>query len=172
MKYLKNFSQVFESGIPSSETRELESAIKELISSGSYRPNITNDRGFLPSYLDDKETRDFNVGVSGNHSKFGIVIEVSFRLDFPVGYDEINVEFKQGTLPLEIIDTISQVMSKSVKLYGFEFFGSKVMGQKDGRTLEVEDVLPKFDLAVEQLDSTPDKVSNSYSPIIFWFLVK
>ena len=52
------------------------------------------------------------------------------------------------------------------------------MGQKDGRTLEVEDVLPKFDEVVEQLDST-DNISDRYmflvndnQPIKFWFLVK
>jgi len=63
-------------------------------------------------------------------------------------------------------------MNKDVKLYGFDFFGNKVMGQKDGRTLEVEDVLPKFDKAVEQLDSTPDKVSNTNHPIKLLFLAK
>lgn len=173
MKHIKKFNQIFESGLPSRETYHLQSAIKDLISSGTYRPNINNTRGFLPDYLaKDKTTRDFNVGVSGNESKFGLVIEVSFRLDFPVGYDEINSEFKQGTLILEISEIISQLMNKNTTLYGFDFFGNKVMGQKDGRTLEVEDVLPKFDSAVEQLESTPDKVSDSYSPIVFWFLVK
>ncbi len=170
MKYIKSFYQVFESGIPSSETRELESAIKDVISSDNYRPHIKNIRGFHPDPT--KEIREFNIGVSGNYSKYGLVIEVTFSLDYSVGYDEVNVEFKQGTLVLEISDVISQMMNKDVKLYGFDFFGNKVMGQKDGRTLEVEDVLPKFDNAVEQLDSTPDKVSSSRSPIVLWFLVK
>ncbi len=173
MKHLKKFNQIFESGLPSRETYYLQSAIRDLISSGNYRPNINNSRGFLPDYLTkDKATRDFNVAVSGNDSKFGLVIEVSFRLDFPVGYDEINSELKQATFILEISDIISQMTNKSVKLYGFEFFGNKVMGQKDGRTLEVEDVLPKFNDTVSQLDSTPDKIFNDYSPIKLFFLVK
>jgi dTDP-glucose 4,6-dehydratase len=71
-----------------------------------------------------------------------------------------------------IIPTIiSQIMNKSVTLYGFDFFGSKVMGQKDGRTLQVEDVLPKFDEVVEQLGSM-DNISDNNQPIKFWFLVK
>ncbi len=173
MKHLKKFNQIFESGLPSRETYYLQSAIRDLISSGNYRPNINNSRGFLPDYLTkDKATRDFNVAVSGNDSKFGLVIEVSFRLDFPVGYDEVNSELKQATFILEISDIISQMTNKSVKLYGFEFFGNKVMGQKDGRTLEVEDVLPKFNDTVSQLDSTPDKIFNDYSPIKLFFLVK
>ena len=184
MKYLKKFHQVFESGIPSRETKELEIAIKNIISSLNYKPHIRNTKGLYPDSIrkdyntPEEGVREFSIGVSGNQSKYGLVIEVSFLLDYPVGYDEINAEFKQGTLVLEISDVISQMMNKSVTLYGFDFFGSKVMGQKDGRTLEVEDVLPKFDEVVEQLDST-DNISDRYmflvndnQPIIFWFLVK
>ena len=179
MKYLRKFNQLFESGLRHSETMEIETVIRELISTGNYSPNIENFRGFHPPFMfqgieepEEKKTRKFNITVSGNTSKFGLILEVAFRLDYPVGYDEINYEFKQGTLPLEIKDIISQMMSKNVTLYGFDFFGNKVMGQKDGRTLEVEDVQDKFDITVEQLDSTPDKVSDTYSPIIFWFLLK
>ena len=177
MKYLKKFHQVFESGIPSRETKELEIAIKNIISSLNYKPHIRNTKGLYPDSIrkayntTEEGVREFSIGVSGNQSKYGLVVEVSFSLDYPVGYDEINAEFKQGTLVLEISDVISQIMDKSVTLYGFDFFGSKVMGQKDGRTLEVEDVLPKFDEVVEQLDST-DNISDSNQPIIFWFLVK
>lgn len=176
MKYLKKF-QVFESGIPSRETKELEIAIKNIISSLNYKPHIRNTKGLYPDSIrkayntPEEGVREFSIGVSGNQSKYGLVIEVSFLLDYPVGYGEINAEFKQGTLVLEISDIISQIMDKSVTLYGFDFFGSKVMGQKDGRTLEVEDVLPKFDEVVEQLDST-DNISDSNQPIKFWFLVK
>lgn len=176
MKYLKKF-QVFESGIPSRETKELEIAIKNIISSLNYKPHIRNTKGLYPDSIrkayntPEEGVREFSIGVSGNQSKYGLVIEVSFLLDYPVGYGEINAEFKQGTLVLEISDVISQIMNKSVTLYGFDFFGSKVMGQKDGRTLEVEDVLPKFDEVVEQLDST-DNISDSNQPIKFWFLVK
>lgn len=189
MKYLKKFHQVFESGIPSRETKELEIAIKNIISSLNYKPHIRNTKGLYPDSIrkayntPEEGVREFSIGVSGNQSKYGLVIEVSFLLDYPVGYGEINAEFKQGTLVLEISDVISQMMNKSVTLYGFDFFGSKVMGQKDGRTLEVEDVLPKFDEVVEQLDST-DNISDrtwvfknntivfNNQPIKFWLLVK
>ncbi len=171
MRHLKKFNQVFESGLPSRETYHLQSAIRDLISSGSYRPNIKNTRGFLASQF-DKSVREFAVNVSGNQSKFGLVIDINFALDFPVGYDEINTEFKQATFILEIIEIISEMMNKNVTLYGFDFFGKKVMGQKDGRTLEVEDVLPKFNDTVAQLDSTPDLVSDGYAPIKLFFLVK
>lgn len=184
MKYLKKFHQVFESGIPSRETKELEIAIKNIISSLNYKPHIRNTKGLYPDSIrkayntPEEGVREFSIGVSGNQSKYGLVVEVSFSLDYPVGYDEINAEFKQGTLVLEISDVISQIMFSHkyelydvVTLYGFDFFGIKVMGQKDGRTLEVEDVLPKFDEVVEQLDST-DNISDSNQPIKFWFLVK
>lgn len=180
MKHIKKFNQVFESGLPSKETYFLQSAIRDLISSGTYRPNIKNNfillkrlssiRDFLPTYL-DKPTRDFNVLVSGSESKFGLVIDIIFGLDFPVGYDEINSEFKQATFILEIGEIISKMMNKQATLYGFDFFGKKVMGQKDGRTLEVEDVLPKFNSTIEQLDSVTDLVSDG-SPIKLYFLVK
>ncbi len=170
MKHLKKFNQVFESGLPSRETYFLQSAIRDLISSGNYRPNINNTRGFLPTHL-DKPTRDFNVIVSGSESKFGLVIDIIFGLDFPVGYDEVNSEFKQATFILEIGEIISKMMNKQATLYGFDFFGKKVMGQKDGRTLEVEDVLPKFNNTIEQLDSITDLVSED-SPIKLYFLVK
>ena len=170
MKHIKKFNQVFESGLPSKETYFLQSAIRDLISSGTYRPNIKNIRGFLPTHL-DKPTRDFNVLVSGSESKFGLVIDIIFGLDFPVGYDEVNSEFKQATFILEIGEIISKMMNKQATLYGFDFFGKKVMGQKDGRTLEVEDVLPKFNNTIEELDSVTDLVSDG-SPIKLYFLVK
>ncbi len=170
MKHLKKFNQIFESGLPSRETYFLQSTIRDLISSGNYRPNINNTRGFLPTHL-DKPTRDFNVIVSGSESKFGLVIDIIFGLDFPVGYDEVNSEFKQATFILEIGEIISKMMNKQATLYGFDFFGKKVMGQKDGRTLEVEDVLPKFNNTIEQLDSITDLVSED-SPIKLYFLVK
>lgn len=184
MKYLKKFDKMFESGIPEEQFKEIKSAIINLIEK-DYSPNISKipaavsrvlfpdqPKIFHTGVAIDGDTRKFTLNISGNDSKWGRILEVAFMLEYGVIYDEVNDNFKQLEFPYKIGDIISDFTNKGVSLYGFDFFGNKVMGKKDGRALEVENVYDKFRDVIEKLEETPYFIYKGYSPMIFWFLLR
>ena len=108
---------------------------------------------------------DLSVSVSGEKSKYGTIIDVSFSSDYPiVADDRMN---RWSDYLMEINDLISEHFNSKATLCGFKFFGKEVIGQKDGRTLEVEDVTTKFDELFDQ-----DFSNSTDIRITFRFLVK
>ena len=156
MKYLKRFN---ESGIPDSLMVDLSTKIKSYLY--RYQPNIEEEDGNI---------RKFGTHISANQSKYGKQIEVTFGLDYGVKYSDVNVEFRQINFLLDIKDIITEVEgANEVTLIGFNYFGNKLMGAKDGKLKIIEDVSDKFNKVLDELDANPDVEDRV---INFWFNIK
>ena len=166
MKYIKKYNElsysVNESGIPRGETQEIESIIKS----------------FLIDLFENEKEQRFFVSVSGNKSKYGTMIDISFSSDNSIEYDESDMErMSRWVINLSDINyLISDYFHREVILCEFEFFDKRAIGKKDGRTLQVEDVTPQFEMALENfIDlqiACQNFTSNKTRPINLKFLVK
>jgi hypothetical protein len=172
MRILKSFT-LFESGNPNRLTQDLQKEISGYFSNSIYSPNIITDYNDEFTRQDSPEFVNFTVLISSNQSKYGQLLEVRFLIEKPFKISQLNEEFKSGLFSLDVGDLISKILNKEILFYGFDFFGKKVMGQKDGRTLQVEDVQPKFTQLVETMcQEEPEKRFIGYTPIILWYLIK
>lgn len=156
MKYLKTFN---ESGLSSNLISELSDSIKTSLD-------------HIYPHIEDKDgnTKRFFTLVTANQSKYGKQIEVTFALDYGVKYSDVNVEFRQINFLLDIKDIIEEVEgANEVTLIGFNYFGNKVMGVKDGKLKIIEDVSDKFNAVLDELDANPDVEDRV---INFWFNIK
>ena len=106
MRKLKRYdSFVNESGIPNKQFEELQSKVREYVS--SIVPNINQPKITIG---DDESTefRRFYASVYGDASKFGKGITVSLNTDFPVGIELVNDDIKHISFVYNLIDIISE----------------------------------------------------------------
>jgi len=172
MRKLKRYdSFVNESGIPNKQVEELQSKVREYIS--SIHPNINQPK---ITFGDEEPTefRRFYSSVSADASKFGKGITVSLNADFPVSIELVNGEIKHISFVYNLIDIISEsegVDSSSVILNGYKFFDRVQKGQKNGHTGEVEDIITKLE---DDMDHCRSIESFSTPPVViqFYFIIK
>jgi len=172
MRKIKTF-KLFESGISNRLVEDLNKEIKSLMED-RYSPNTRREAEYSPNQEYD-EIQEFKSGkimtsVFGNDSRYGKTIEVSFFYEPGTEWEEFNEEFRQATLALDIIDAIEATEGKSAQLIGFNGFGDKQMGQKNGHTMEIEDMMDKFAAKVQSMDLK--ERSSDYTFMNLWFLIK
>lgn len=106
------------------------------------------------------------------------MIDISFSSDNSIEYDESDMErMSRWVINLSDINyLISDYFHREVILCEFEFFDKRAIGKKDGRTLQIEDVTPQFEMALEDfIDlqiACQNFTSNKTRPINLKFLVK
>jgi hypothetical protein len=171
MRKLKRYdSFVNESGIPNKQFEELQSKVREYVS--SIVPNINQPKITIG---DDESTefRRFYASVYGDASKFGKGITVSLNTDFPVGIELVNDDIKHISFVYNLIDIISEseeVDPSNVILNGYNFFDRKHKGQKNGHTGEVEDVISNLEDDMDHCRSI--KAFGLGASIQFYFIIK
>jgi len=187
MRYIK----LYENYIPNSEISELSSEIINLIQK-HYAPNLYYNEEVKNKFLRDdsddedipffsagkKQGRNYFVTVSASNSKFGIIYEVQFASDLPSYYKDLNDEIKQPTFPLDIASVINEYQQTKTgenyktTLYGYKWFGVKVLAKKNGQLRETEDLISSGEFS-KTLDVTKeDLIYHMYDPITFWFSCK
>jgi hypothetical protein len=172
MKYLKLFEKfnslkIYESGFKS---KEIESKIKKDIIKylSRFEPNIDEPED-SPHWIHNNDSRKLNPSVSLNDGKYGIVCDISFPCDIKLDLQNINKELL--FIHNELYDIVSDYFyPKFPTLSKFEFFGHKISGQKNGRTLEIEDIREKADELVEKLMDEP--LVTNYNPVLIQFTIK
>lgn len=170
MKHIKTF-KIFESGIRHEFVAELKKEIEALMDE-RYSPNTNRE---IKYDLYDENPQDFKSGkiyvnVFGNESKYGKTIEVEFFFDPLLKWGELNEDFRQPTIAIDIIDAIEAIEGVRAQLIGFNVFRDKQMGQKDGRSLQIEDMMDKFTAKIDSMD--PEATSGDYTFLNLWFLAK
>ena len=179
MRVIKNF-KLFESGLPYRQYEPIKTRIKEVLD-GHYYPNASSETN------GKKIDKQYLVYITPNESKFGTIIEVVLKFgdlwktidkwgeevvmggDY-IRYSELNPDFKQATIVEEIKDIISELLNGDIDFVGFEFFGKKERGQKNGHTKTMEDVTDKFNQALDDLEQEPDDIKDG--TIKFTFCIK
>jgi len=170
MKHIKNF-RIFESGMPNKLAEELKKEIEALMDE-RYSPNTSREIEYDPH---GESSKDFKSGkiytkVFANDSKYGKTIEVAFLFDPLLKWGELNEDFRQPTIALDVIDAIEAIEGKRARLIGFNIFGDKQLGQKDGRSLQIEDMTDKLTEKIDSMDT--EATSGEYSFMNLWFLLK
>jgi len=171
MKHIKPFS-IFESGISNRLVEEIKKEIQSLMEE-RYSPNTRREAEYSPR--NEEEIQEFKSGriitsVFGNESKYGKTVEVIFFYEQDTEWEEFNEEFRQATLALDIIDAIESIEGKRAQLIGFNVFGDKQMGSKNGRTMEIEDMMDKFADKMHSMDTKAK--SPEYTFMNLWFLLQ
>ncbi len=155
MRKLKRYdSFVNESGISNRQFLELQSKIRE--------------------YVSTIEPNQFYTNVSGEASKFGKMISVYLNGDLPVKITTLNEEIKHISFVYNLIDIISEsegVDSSNVILTSYDFFGRKHKGQKNGHTGEVEDVISSLEDDMDHCRSIEASSGYGYT-ILLSFIIK
>ncbi len=169
MKRIKTF-RIFESGIKNSLVEELKKEIQALMDE-RYSPNTRREAEYDPYREDLPEFKSgkIHIGVFGNEPKYGKTIEVSFLYQPGFEWGDLNEGIRQSTMALDIIDAIEAIEGKRAQLIGFNVFGEKQMGQKNGRTLEIEDMMDKFTDKMHSMD--PAARSQDYTFMNLWLLI-
>lgn len=186
MRYIK----LYENYIPNSEISELSSDIKNLIQT-HYAPNLTYNPEVQNRFLRDddlgdedvpftsagkKAGRNYSVIVSASNSKFGIIYEVGLVSDLPSYYKDLNDEIKQPTFSLDIANMINEYQQTKTgenyktTLYGYKWFGVKVMANKNRELSETEDLISSGKFSQTLDETKEDLIYHMYDPITFWFL--
>lgn len=170
MKRIKTF-KVFESGISNRLVEDIKKEIQSLMEE-RYSPNTRRAAEYDPNREDIQEFKSGNImtSVFGNDSKYGKTVEVVFFYESGTEWEEFNEEFRQATLALDIIDAIEAIEGKRAQLIGFNVFGDKQMGNKNGRTMEIEDMMDKFADKMHSMDTNAK--SPEYTFMNLWFLIK
>jgi hypothetical protein len=174
MRYLKYF-RVYETGVSSSvilsdKTKPRPTQLQDIISEHllQFKPNIDEPKDSIYWKYSEGE-RKLIPNVSLNMSKYGMCYDISFVSDFPVNLKNINKDLL--FIHNDIFDILSDfVYPQRPILSKFEFFGHKISGQKDGRTLEVQDITDEANDLVDKLKNT-DLESNNKS-IFVQFILK
>ena len=154
LKKCDNF--INESGIPHRQILELQSKIRE--------------------YVSTIEPNQFYTNVSGEASKFGKMISVCLNgylnpFELPVKITTLNEEIKHISFVYNLIDIISEsegVDSSNVILTSYDFFGRKHKGQKNGHTGEVEDVISRLEDDMNHCRSIEASSGYGYNPTFFY----
>jgi hypothetical protein len=170
MKRIKTF-RLFESGISNRLVQDLSKEIKSLMEE-RYSPNTRREAEYDPNREEIQEFKSGRIitSVLGNESKYGKTIEVAFLYEPGMEWEELNEEIRQATLALDIIDAIEAIEGKTALLIGFNVFGDKQMGHKNGHTMEIEDMMDKFADKVHSMDLS--ERSDDYTFMNLWFLIK
>ena len=170
MKRIKTF-RIFESGISNRLVEDLKKEIQSLMEE-RYSPNTRREAEYDPNREEIQEFKSGRImtSVFGNDSKYGKTIEVAFLYEPGMEWEELNEEIRQATLALDIIDAIEAIEGKRAQLIGFSVFGDKQMGQKNGRTMEIEDMMDKFADKIHSIDKK--ERSREYTFLNLWFLIK
>lgn len=193
MKHIKLFenflNSIQESGISNIEVKELTDKISDLLYNDYYaRKEEYKESDYLgkdepveddeyPEHfgLPDPNNVNLTVRVDCNQSKYGLKVDVNFGSSTFLDWKKLNPDLKQTTNFVEdIIDIIENHQGATVKLIAYKYFGQNAEGQKDGRKLEIEDVLPKLRTVVEKFhnDELPTLSKEMYQPMYFAFIVK
>jgi hypothetical protein len=162
MKHIKlfdNFSSI--------NSKELENDINLYLSElGVFDVNEPKDS---PYWNYNDVNRKLITSVTFNESKYGLVCDITFFSDFPLELKNTN----KGLLFVhnDIFDLVSEYFyPKYPTMSKFEFFGHKIHGNKDGRTLEVQDIT---DEANELVDSLKDQdLKSGYKSIFIQYIIK
>jgi hypothetical protein len=171
MKYLKLFERFNSPKIYESRFRskEIESKIKEDIIIYLSRFDQINEPEDSPYWIHNNESRKLNPFVSLCDNKYGIVCDISFPCSFELYLQNINKELL--FIHNEICDIVSHYFyPKFPTLSKFEFFGHKISSQKNGRTLEIEDIGEKADELVKELMDEP--LAVDYNPMFIQFTIR
>lgn len=193
MKHIKLFenflNSIQESGISDIEVKELTDKISDLLYNDYYaRKEEYKESDYLQkdepveddeypehSGLPDPNNVNLTVRVDCNQSKYGLRVDVNFFSSTFLDWKKLNPDLKQTTNFVEdIIDIIKNNQVSTVKLIAYKYFNQKAEGQKDGRKLEIEDVLPKLETVVKKFHNNelPTVSEEMYQPMYFAFIVK
>ncbi len=164
MKHIKLFEKfkLNESGFKGNSTveglnsKEIENSINNHLS--RFSPNIEEPKD-SPYWDYNDNPRKLVPSVSLNNSKYGIVCDVAFVSDYPVNLKNINKDL--FFIHNDIFDIVSGFSnSKNIVMSKFDFFGHKISGDRDGRTLQVQDITDEANDLVEKLKYQSSKLSR------------
>ena len=152
MKYLSKFKK-FESGVSEKnflEIKEIQDVLVEIF----------------------KDTYPI---VSVNESKYGRIIEINFYLRGNViNYENLDDIYKTMDFVYETISVLEQYILhnfeyNSLYLSSFFYLGKIVKGEKDGRNLTIENVLPKLEETINMFarNEISQKFGGSISRLSF-----
>lgn len=175
MKYIKIFENfINENGFSSNSTiehlnsKEIENSINHHLS--YFSPNIDEPED-SPYWDYNDNPRKLIPRVSLNNSKYGIVCDVAFVSDYPVNMKNINNDLL--FIHNDIFDIVSDFSyPRDIVMSKFDFFGHKISGNKDGRTLEVQDITDKANDLVEKLKNQSTELQANYKLILIQFIIK
>lgn len=176
MKHLKLFEnfKLNESGFKRTSkvdylnSKEIENSINDYLS--RFSPNIDEPED-SPYWKYNDNPRRLVPSVSLNDSKYGLVCDVAFVCDYPVNFKNINKDLL--FIHNDIFDIVSDYCyPKYPTMSKFEFFGHKISGQKDGRTLEVHDIISKANDLVEKLKNESTELEANYKIMLIQFIIK
>ena len=163
MKRIQTF-KLFESGLRSADFRDISERISKLLTSDKFMPHTEQTSQW------SGEERKFSIRTDCNQSKWGIIYDVSFRLDLPINLNVVNEPIKYSFL--DVIDFLLDYYPESnITLSRFSYFNESVVGQKDGHTKQIEDVQDKAIEIIERLGES-DILYQGNSPISFQIVVK
>jgi hypothetical protein len=168
MKHIKLFNSFKINEDSSMSSKELEKELENNINSYLSKFDI-NEPKDSPYWNHNDSNRKLITSVTFNESKYGLVCDVTFVSDFPLELKNINEDLL--FIHNDIFDLVSKYFyPKKPIMSKFDFFGHKINGNKDGRTLEIQDITDKANDLVDSLKY--QDLKSSYKSIFIQFIVK